>query len=390
MTIMKNSHKHIFGIIILLMSGCAKDTLILNAGEITNPRIHLQPEYTSLPDSKTYEPSAISKINSNSYVYDSLINLFVKKYDVSGISATLISPTEGTWTKNAGKFVNDIYDHAGSPVFYWASVSKLITSVIIHQLILENKLRLTDSLSIWYPEIDNSDKITIKMLLNHTSGIYNFGSDSLFHFNNRYYSPNELLGVVKRHKSDFMPGKSWNYTNTGYLLLALIAEKIEKMEYSDIVLNRIANPFELKTMKALNPNELPIDLIKSVQSDSTIQNSYSTPLGAGNIVGSSKDLAVFMLNLMSEKYIPKQVIYGMLEDLYGMYDVGMYYGDGIMLYDFVEINNSQNIWIGHSGGTENYKSVLIVDLNSKIICAVSISQDISAEAVARMFINAKN
>ena len=72
----------------------------------------------------------------------------------------------------------------------------------------------------------------------------------------------------------------------------------------------------------------------------------------------------------------------MTKDLYPMFDNGLYYGKGIMLYDFDKINKTNNIWIGHSGGSENYKAVVLYDTQSRIIMAISINENIPAESVA--------
>lgn len=76
------------------------------------------------------------------------------------------------------------------------------------------------------------------------------------------------------------------------------------------------------------------------------------------------------------------MVHTMTKDLYPMFDKGQYYGNGIMLYNFKELNNTDNVWIGHSGGTENYKTLVLFDVKSKIIMAISINENFPAEAVA--------
>jgi len=376
----------IIALLCWVMSGCAKNTNMVSSDN-HSIRMHAQPMFSIFPDTSIHKYS-IDIPNKNSHAYDSAMALLMQKYALSGISATVISPDDGIWSKDTGaaRRLNDSSD-SSPPIFYWASVSKLITSVIVHQLIIEGKVSINDTLKKWFPSLENSQFITIHELLNHTSGIYNFGSDSSFHYSNKYYSPEALLDIVKMHKSDFYPGTGWNYTNTGYLILALICEKVENLTFSELVSRRIAKPYALSTLKSLTANELPLNLVTQRTIDANIQNSYSTPVGAGNVVGSSKDLAHFVSKLMMGGYIPQRTIHGMMQELYGMFDAGMYYGDGIMLYDFSEINKSQNTWIGHSGGIENYKAVAIYDVSTGLVCAVSVSQNFSAESVARLLIS---
>ena len=116
--------------------------------------------------------------------------------------------------------------------------------------------------------------------------------------------------------------------------------------------------------------------------DTVIPKDSSGPLGAGNIISDSKDIAVFLSELLAGKIIPIKMVHAMMKDLYPMFDKGTYYGNGVMLYDFKELNNTDNLWIGHSGGTENYKTIALYDVKSKVIMAISINQNFPAEAVA--------
>ncbi len=93
-------------------------------------------------------------------------------------------------------------------------------------------------------------------------------------------------------------------------------------------------------------------------------------------------MTIFLSSLLAGKIIPIEIVHTMMKDLYPMFDKGQYYGNGIMLYDFKELNNTDNVWIGHSGGTENYKTIALYDVKSKVIMAISINQNFPAEAVA--------
>ena len=93
-------------------------------------------------------------------------------------------------------------------------------------------------------------------------------------------------------------------------------------------------------------------------------------------------MATFLSVLLTGKIIPEKQVHAMMKNLYPMFDNGQYYGRGIMLYDFNEINQTNKVWIGHSGGTENYKAILVYDTQSKIIMAISINDNTPVEAVA--------
>ena len=114
-----------------------------------------------------------------------------------------------------------------------------------------------------------------------------------------------------------------------------------------------------------------------------VPSGYSIPLGAGNIVGNARDMVVFLYALLTGQLSTPAITYDRLRDLYPMYDKGTYYGKGIMLFDFKEINNTDDSWIGHSGGTETYRAILLYDTATKAFVAVAVNQHIPVEAIAR-------
>jgi D-alanyl-D-alanine carboxypeptidase len=364
----------------LILFSCSSNETLLAQNKYKGAPKHQQPSIEVLPNSAEYildkslEESLSIKLNQK-------IDELIEQHNVAGITATILIPEKGIWETNRGyiaKPKNIIVD--SSTVFYWASVTKLITSTIIHKLVIDGSISLDDKLSDWYPDIQNAKKITIEQLLNHTNGIYSFQADSTLHYSNKHYSANELLEVSKSHKNLFKPGEYWSYTNTGYLLLALIIENVESKTFEQVVKERISDSLRLKTLKTVK--EIPSNLALAHNKDTVIPKDSSGPMGAGNIISNSKDIAVFLSELLTGKIIPIEMVHTMMKGLYPMFNKGQYYGNGIMLYDFKELNNTNNLWIGHSGGTENYKTIALYDIKSKIIMAISINQNIPAEAVA--------
>jgi len=303
------------------------------------------------------------------------------KHNIAGISATVLIPEKGIWETHRG-FISKpddiVVDKA--TVFFWASVGKLITSTIVHQLISEGKLSLNDKLSNWFPDIQYAQEITIEQLLTHTNGIYSFNVDPAFQGTHKSYTPDELLARAKSHENLFKPGEYWSYTNTGYLLLSLIIEEIESKTLTQVLQDRIAKPLNLKSLRTASKNEPHLALAH--EKGAVIREDYSIIAGAGGFVSNSKDMATFLSLLLTGKIIPVKQVHAMMKNLYPMFDMGQYYGRGIMLYDFNKINQINKVWIGHSGGTENYKAILIYDTQSKMIMAISMNDNTPAEAVA--------
>lgn len=175
-----------------------------------------------------------------------------------GISAAVIIPGRGRWTGVDGE------SSAGVPIttdmpFGAGSVTKTFTSALILQLAEEGKLSLGDSLHRWLPAHANIDStITIRRLLNHTSGIYNFSDnpewgDSISTNPTRIWKPEEIVGYFTKEPS-FAPGRSWGYSNTNYLLLGMIAEKAGGSRLAEAFRNRFLAPLELHSI-VLAPDE---------------------------------------------------------------------------------------------------------------------------------------
>ncbi len=357
-----------------VMTGCAtspqESTIYKGAPKRAQPPLAVLPVPDSYNSNQKLDNTLETKLNKK---MDELFS----KHNIAGITVTVLMPEKGIWEINRGfKSKQDNILVNGSTVFFWASVGKLINSTIVHQLILEGKLSFKDKLSRWFPDIQNSKKITIEQLLTHTNGIYSFNFDA----SNQSFSPKELLEISKSHNNLFEPGKYWSYTNTGYLLLSLIIEKIESKTFSHVVESRIAKPLNLATLKT--PTKDEPNLALAHDKGKVIHEDYSTIIGAGALISNSKDMATFLSALLTGKIIPIKDVHTMMKDLYPMFDKGQYYGRGIMLYDFNDINNTDNIWIGHSGGTENYRAILIYNVKTKVIMAISINDNIPVESVA--------
>ena len=145
-------------------------------------------------------------------------------------------------------------DHtlAASDRFRMGSNTKTMTATVILQLVAEHRLRLTDPVEKWLPGlVPDGDAITVRMLLNHTSGLFNytFDADVLKAFtgqDTRIWTPRELLAAGVRHDPMFAPGSSYAYSNTNYVALGLVAEKVTGRTMGDLIQQRIARPLHLK------------------------------------------------------------------------------------------------------------------------------------------------
>ncbi|UAM98880.1 serine hydrolase [Polaribacter litorisediminis] len=195
-------------------------------------------------------------------------------------------------------------------IFSIASVTKPLTAVGIMKLVEEGKLSLETPISTFYPNFipEYSKKITIRHLLNHSSGMQaNIGriddqGNGLMPGENAI-TIDELLEKFKDSKLKFEPGKGYEYNNFGYTLLANIIEKVTGKSYADYMEETIFEPASMKNTavntykklryKAYSHIGLGMQSFKKL--DYPIHTSWIK--GAGNINATAKDLYNFMTAL---------------------------------------------------------------------------------------------
>jgi D-alanyl-D-alanine carboxypeptidase len=128
--------------------------------------------------------------------------------------------------------------------FRIASNTKTMTAAVIVQLVQEGKLRFDDAISKYVDGVPNGDNITISELLKMRSGLYNYISapelaQSLDHDPTRVWTPEELLAIAFKRPTTFAPGKEYDYCNTNYVLLGLVAQKLEGAPLAKIFQDRL-------------------------------------------------------------------------------------------------------------------------------------------------------
>jgi CubicO group peptidase (beta-lactamase class C family) len=125
-------------------------------------------------------------------------------------------------------------------VLQLASITKQFTSVAILMLMEQGKLSLQDPLSKFVPDFPRGNEITIHHLLNHSSGIMSYTNVAEFRAKMRLdMTPEEIIGSMKGIPLEFAPGTQYNYSNTGYVLLGHIIEKLSGMSYATFIRTRI-------------------------------------------------------------------------------------------------------------------------------------------------------
>ena len=188
------------------------------------------------------------------------------------------------------------------------SISKTFTATMIMQLVEQGKLSVENKLSDFFPSIQNAGKITIENLLQHRSGIFNITSDENFgKWMLKETNQKEMIDRIAQYEPQFKPGKKMQYSNSNYILLSYIAEKVSNKSYSKLLKDTIATTCDLHdtyyggkikpTKNEANSYEMLDEWQLSVESD------MSFPQGAGGIVSTPTDLNKFYSCLFNAKLV---------------------------------------------------------------------------------------
>jgi D-alanyl-D-alanine carboxypeptidase len=136
--------------------------------------------------------------------------------------------------------------------FRIGSVTKTFTATVVLQLAGEGRLGLDDTVERWLPGlVPGGERITVRELLNHTSGLFNYTEDErvlegMLSDRLRAWSPRELVAIAAAHPPAFAPGTRWAYSNTGYIVLGLIAEAADGRPLATQLQTRIFTPLTLR------------------------------------------------------------------------------------------------------------------------------------------------
>ena len=316
--------------------------------------------------------------------FDAFVDEVLNKSLTPAITAAVGIPGQGLWSTSRGlALVDPPTPLADRSYFHWASVGKAFTATVVMQLIAEQKLSYDTPIAKWLPKFPNAGVITVDHLLTHTSGIFSFNSDLKFREALGYHPPDKLIAIAARHGSEFCPGELWHYSNTGYVLLARIAEEIEGHPLHVLIGKRILEPLRLTETVALAPRQQLAGLATG-HVDRKRDPSFepTTPFGAGNIASSAGDMIRFWQAFLTGKLLPPSQVEQAFARLYPMFGSPEFYGRGVMLYEFEDRQKQKVVWLGHSGGTPGIKTVMAFDVDAGIFLAVALNGNFTAEASA--------
>ncbi|MEU7901172.1 serine hydrolase domain-containing protein [Nonomuraea sp. NPDC049152] len=266
-----------------------------------------------------------------------------------------VNDQRGEWVGSAG--VRKLGQAAKPPTngrFWTGSVIKPFTATLVLQLVAEGKIGLDASVAGYLPELGLDRRITVRMMLQHTSGLFNYTGE--YYDNGRFepgipatgnqwldnrfrsYRPQELVRLALSKPARFEPGTDQNYSNTNYTLALLLIEKVTGRSYAEEMQRRILRPLGMSgTVVPGNRTQLPgphahgyyryQDAGQWKTVDVSRQN-LSLLAGAGDLISTTQDLHTFFSALNGGKLLPATLLAEMREP-----HPKMGYGLGLFVQD---------------------------------------------------------
>ncbi len=312
---------------------------------------------------QTFNPLLAAMLQDTLNTYVSQIS------NIKGMSASVFIPGQGVWTGVTGN------SYSGKPItkdmrFGIASNTKLFVGVMMLKLAESKVFSLDDSIKKWVtianPNI--SPNITIRQLLNHTSGVSDPFSvspwfDTIRLNPTRVFTPNEVLGWIGTPL--FPVGTSWQYSNTNYLIAGMVAQSASGVSLAKLIRDSILNPLNMDStfidFEEPTNGTLAHRWWNTIDYHDTSRVGLNSSLGyAGNIFSTSSEMVVWYDALFSGKVLSKKSMEELTSFVYTVNPI-LSYGLGLSR----DVTQGLPYW-GHGGSTWGYKSKMMYDSCLKV------------------------
>ena len=248
------------------------------------------------------------------------------------------------------------------------SVTKTFTAVVVLQLVDEGGLSLDDTVDGLGFDVPNGEKITVRMLLNHTSGLFDYVADPGFlevleSDPTKHYAPRQMVDIGTAHDPLFGPGEDYAYSNTNYILLGMIIENVTGDSYEAEVEGRIIdrlgmeNTFFPDGVEITGAHAYGYSRVDGELKDVTTRDT-SVAWAAGALVSTLEDLRIWAEALAGGELLSEETYREQLE----MVDepgskTGEKMGLGIV---------SRGSYLGFSGAIPGYRTEMFRDPDEEI------------------------
>ncbi|WP_288435264.1 serine hydrolase domain-containing protein [uncultured Chryseobacterium sp.] len=273
--------------------------------------------------------AGINKFNGTAFVHYQNKNIFEKSYG---------------WQDAEKKIPNQ-----DKSVYQIASLTKSFTALMVVKLSEEGKLSVKDPIAKFIPDYPRGNEITIEHLLTHTSGIYEILRNKEF-FNmlptGKSITKDQELSFFENEPLDFEPGSQFSYSNSGYIVLGMIIEKVTGLSYENAVRKNILEPlkmihtgFDYSALKSPYKTVPYSYISKTKREKANVWNSTLTG-PAGQIYSTVEDLYRYYMGLRDYKIVSKEAFKKATTPYLSGYGYGWFIDD---LYGKKLINHGGNI-----------------------------------------------
>lgn len=284
---------------------------------------------------------------------DKYMNIYLKKGNFSG---SVLIAKDGKILVKKGYGLADIENNItnnSKTIFRLASVSKQFTAMAIMELYEKELLDLNDTLTKYIPDYPHGNKITIHNLLTHTSGIQNFTDFS--DYVERLAIPTTIEETIKRFKNkplNFTPGDEFRYSNSNYILLAYIIEKVSGKTYEKFIKENIFKPLNMVNSGNDRSNLVLKNRAKGYYfiEGGPVDAWYidmSIHIGGGSLYSTVEDLYLWDRALYTEKLVSKDSMAKIFTPYKGGYGYGWSIGE-----------NYGRKCISHRGGINGFSTII--------------------------------
>lgn len=306
-----------------------------------------------------------------------LVTANQKQHDLIGLSASCIIGKEVISAASGALHPdNDAQFEVNNSTFV-GSVTKSFTAAAVLLMIEDGLLHLNDTLDLWYPDYPNAADISILQLLNMTAGTFDY-----FHASpenpmierimadvRRYWHPDELIAFAGSQMAPEAPGTDYHYSNTNYILLGRVLEKVSGQTLERIFDERLISPLGMNTSSLSQYGQIPDHsapgylrnsgfLFASAKPTSVLPDDMggfaSLGWAAGGLIASSPDIAIWTKALFEGQIVSPEMVSVMMTPANTISDGEVGYGLGIEI-----LETPRGTVYGHAGSIPGYAAQIL-------------------------------
>jgi D-alanyl-D-alanine carboxypeptidase len=274
--------------------------------------------------------------------------------------------------------------------FRIGSITKTFVAVLVLQLQADGRVQLTDKLSSYLPEAPHADQVSIRQLLDHTSGLADFAVQpryalAILTLPGRPWTAEETIDVVADQPLNFEPGSRWDYSNTNYVLLGMLAEHVAGKPIAQLLRERIYQPLGLDDTFLEQEEDAPpmrvpghFDLNGDGESETILAPRYTAIVTSGAAAGGLSASALDVLDFGSGLWGGQLLDQDSLADMLLVEKPSTDYGLGIVRRTF----GDREAW-GHAGALPGFTAVFVRAEDGTIAVAMANQSDLEMGPLVR-------